>query len=182
MQYPFETGWWVYQENSGLWGMGAWKMTKNSLFWLQRICCYIPPLLVFRTKLRVTLTYCSLKPYGKATEAIVRLYRENSGYREKWSQTIGGRADWGSPGFICQRQPPKFGWPSPGRGCLWRSTLASQVGGYIGRTLVYGKWWLEKWQKIRYSGYNAGIHVAGSNFGWPWPSVAWSPMEGLQRL
>ena len=30
----------------------------------------------------MTLTECGLKPYRRATEAIVRLYRENSGYRE----------------------------------------------------------------------------------------------------
>ena len=28
--------------------------------------------------------------------------------------------------------------------CLWWSIRASQVGGYIGKTLVYGQWVLEK--------------------------------------
>ena len=47
VEYSCEPGRWVYLENFGVWGMGAWKMTKNPLFWLQRICCCIPLRLVF---------------------------------------------------------------------------------------------------------------------------------------
>ena len=94
-------------------------------------------------------------PMGRPTEAIVRPYRENSGYREKWSQTLGAWAGAWSPDFVCQGQPSNFGRPWPSCGCLWWSTHASQVGGSFWKTLVYGEWGLEKWRKIRYSGYNA---------------------------
>ena len=54
VEYPFEPGRWVYRENSGLWGMGAGKMTKSPLFWLQRIWWCIPLRLVFTLQDRIS--------------------------------------------------------------------------------------------------------------------------------
>ena len=54
VEYPCEPGRWVYRENSGLWGMGARKVTKSPLFWLQRTWCCIPLRLVFTLQDRIS--------------------------------------------------------------------------------------------------------------------------------
>ena len=172
MDYPCERGRWVYQENTGLWGMGAWKMTKKSVI---RVCCCIPLRLVFTLQDRTSgdLDLVGLEALWKGTGSIVQLYRENSGYREKWIQTLGARAGGWCRGFVCQRQPPNFGQPWPSCGCLWWNTLASQVGRYIGKTLVYAEWGLKNDEKsvilatthmVLYPD-PACIHIEGSNFG-----------------
>ena len=62
-----------------------------------------------RKKLRVTLTVCGLKPYGRATEAVVRLYRGNFWLSGKMKSNIGCMEGGLYPGFVCQGKPSNFG-------------------------------------------------------------------------
>ena len=105
VEYPCEPGRWVYRENSGLWGMGARKVTKSPLFWLQRIWWCIPLRLVFTLQDRISgdldlvwleALWKGYRGYGAAISGKLWL----SG---KMKSNIGCMGGWVVPGFCLSR-------------------------------------------------------------------------------
>ena len=166
-------------------------MTKNPLFWLERICSCIPFRLVFTLQDRTSgdLDLVWIKVWWKGNRGYRAAISGKLWLSGKMKSNIGCMGDWVVPRFCLSRTAIELdldlvvgvcgGAPMRSRSVdLWRKLwfLGNGVLKNDEKSVI-----LATTRMVLYPA-SAGIHVAASNFVWRWPSVASSPMEGLQRL